>query len=152
MGTPLSEIYDVFMSRITDYRLIDLFNSSETNFENYLQAWLEYAIVDFDVCNQDLNYDNTTKLFPEVLTRQNKIILATLMAKYWLSKEVADVTQFRLHITDRDFKVASEGQNLREKSAYLITVKEDCSQMLNSYAYKNNDWSEWINNQNFAGL
>jgi hypothetical protein len=55
-------------------------------------------------------------------------------------------------VGDRDFKLPSEAQNLREKKAYLLAVTEDCSQMLNNYAYSNNDWSEWINNQNFAGL
>lgn len=54
MGTSLSEIFDLFMQTVTDYRLNDLFNASEEDFENYLQAWLEFAIIEFDICNQDL--------------------------------------------------------------------------------------------------
>ena len=84
MGTSLSEIFDLFMQTVTDYRLNDLFNASEEDFENYLQAWLEFAIIEFDICNQDLDFDEATKTFPEVLTRENKIILATLMMKYWM--------------------------------------------------------------------
>lgn len=61
MGTSLSEVYDVFMMTITDYRLIDLFNTSVPDFENYLQSWLDFAIVDFKVCDQNLNYDDTRK-------------------------------------------------------------------------------------------
>lgn len=143
MGTSLSEVYDFFMMTVTDYRLIDLFNTSVPDFETYLQAWLDFSIVDFYVCDQDLNYDDETKEFPEVLSRDNKVILATLMMKYWLQKAVNDVTQFNLHVTDRDFKIASEAQNLREKTNHLNIVKENCSQLLQDYAYRKADWETW---------
>jgi len=150
MATSLGDIFDLFMLSVTDYRLVDLFNTSEEDFENYLEAFLEYAIADFeDICNQSLDYDETTKEFPEVLNRRNKTILATLMMKYWLQKLVNDITQMNLHVTDRDFRVASEAMNLREKTVYFNTIKEQCSQMLNEYAYKNNDWDNW-NNQIFT--
>ena len=38
--------------------------------------------------------------------------------KFWLHKLVNDVTQMNLHITDRDFRVASEAMNLREKTVH----------------------------------
>jgi len=149
-NTELAEVYDFFMMTVTDYRLTDLFNTSLPDFENYLQAWLEYAIAEFSICDQDLEFDNDTKIFPVELSRRNKVILATLMMKYWLQKSVNDITQFNLHVTDRDFKVASEAQNLREKSNYLNIVKEQCSQMLIDYGYTNNEWVEWFA-QDFEG-
>ena len=150
-STSLSEVYDLFMQNITDYRLNALFNTSDKDFETYLQGWLEYAIVEFANCDQDLEYDEYTKLFPVTLSRENKIILATLMMKYWLQKNVNDITQMNLHVTDRDFKVASEAQNLREKVVYLNIVKEQCSQMLNDYSYRKVGWDDWFN-QNFSGV
>lgn len=143
MATTLAEIYDIFMMQVTDYRLTALFNTSETDFENFLQAWLDHAIVDFSICDQDLDFDDDTKLFPVVLTRKNKIVLATLMKKWWMEKNVNDVTQMNLHITDRDFKVASEAQNLREKMAALNSTRETCSQMLVDYGYSNVAWADW---------
>jgi hypothetical protein len=151
MGTSLSEIYDLFMQNVTDYRLIDLFNSSQPDFENYLEAWLIYAITEFDMCDQSLIYDDSTKIFLVDLSVTNKAILAKLMVRYWLQKTVNDVTQFNLHVTDRDFKVASEAQNLREKVTYLNIVKEDCSQLLVNYGYKRVEWTEWYN-QDFSGI
>ena len=151
MATSLSEVYDLFMLTVTDYRLNHLFDSSEEDFETYLQAWLEFAIVDFHMCDQDLNFDNTTKTFSDTLTRENKVILATLMMKYWMQKNVNDITQMNLHITDRDFKVASEAMNLREKTIRLNNVKETCSQMLVDYAYRHNDWTGWLE-QDFFGV
>jgi hypothetical protein len=135
---------------VTDYRLTALYNLSVPDFENYLEAWLKFAIFDFNICDQDLTYDDTTKIFTLDLFSYNKVILATLMTKYWLQKVVSDVTQMNLHVTDRDYKVASEAQNLREKVAYLNIMKEQCSQLLVDYGYrKNTDWSNW-NNQIFG--
>jgi hypothetical protein len=151
MATTLSEVYDLFMLTVTDYRLNHLFDASQYEFENYLQAWLEFAITEFHICNQDLNFDNDTKTFPDTLTRENKVILATLMMKYWLQKNVNDITQMNLHVTDRDFRVASEAMNLREKAIYLNHVKETCSQMLSDYGYKHNDWDSWLE-QDFLGV
>lgn len=151
MSTSIREIFDLFMLTITDYRLNHLFDSSEEDFENYLSGFLEFAIVDFSMCDQDLNYDTLTKTFSDTLTRENKVILATLMTKYWLEKLVNDITQLNLHITDRDFKVASEAMNLREKTIRLNNVKETCSQMLVDYAYKHNDWNGWLE-QDFFGV
>ena len=151
MGTSIREVFDLFIMTNTDYRLTTLFNTSELDFENYLEAWLQFAIVDFEsICDQDLDYDDTTKEFPDTLTRRNKIILATLMMKYWMQKAVNDITQMNLHVTDRDFKLASESQNLREKSTHLNMIKEQCSQLLSDYAYSNVDWDSWYE-QDFTG-
>ena len=148
MATSLNEIYDLFMQTVTDYRLIDLFNTSVPDFETYLESWLKFSIFDFNVCDQSLEYDDTTKTFDVDLYSYNKIVLAKLMMKYWLKKAVNDVTQFNLHVMDRDYKVASEAANLREKSSYLNIVTEECSQMLIDYGYRKSvDWSSWYNQQ-----
>ena len=150
-NTSASEIYDLMMQKTADYRLLTLFESSENDFEDYLEAWLKFAIVDFDICEQVLSYDCVTKTFSVILTIENQVILSMLMMKHWMIKNVNDITQMNLHITDRDFKVASEAMNLREKSSYLNMIKEECSQLLNNYGYKNNAWSEWYA-QDFSGI
>jgi len=142
--TLASEIYDLFLMQITDYRLTTLFNTSEEDFETYLEAWLIFAFTEFSLAGASFIYDPETHSFDRTLTLEEKTIMATLMSKQWLSKMVNDITQMNLHITDRDFRVASEAMNLREKSNYLIAVKETCSQMLSDYGYKNNKWSDWF--------
>lgn len=150
-GTPLSEVYDLFLQTVTDYRLTTLLETSENDFETYVQSFLIFSINDFDICDQSLVFDGTTRVFTQTLTSTNKVVLATLMMKYWLQKLVNDVTQINLHIGDRDFKVSSEAMNLKEKSTHLNMVKEQCSQILNDYGYKRVDWTEWYT-QSFSGL
>lgn len=147
MGTLSSEINDLFMMQVTDYKLTNLYNESESDFDTYLEAWLLLAIDDFDICTQDLSFipsDNfTTGYFVETLTQKNKNILSQLMVKYWLMKEIQDVVQMNLYLQDHDFKTHSAAQNLRAKQDYLNSKKEELSQLLVDYGYKNNDWEDW---------
>lgn len=149
MATPASDIYDLFMQRVSDYRLTTLFNTSESDFENFLEAWLIFAIGDFeDICDQSLSFSNGS--FSSDLTTRNKIILSHLMEKFWMKKNVNDITQMNLHVGDRDFKVASEAQNLKAKQDYLTRITEECSQVLQDYAYNRVNWNSWLN-QEFMG-
>ncbi len=130
---------------VTDYRLNELYNASVSDFETYLSGFLIPAITDFKNCNQSLSY--ATSIFTETLTEENIKILAMLMKKYWLTKEIDDITQMNLHVTDRDFRVYSESQNMREKQNRLILELENLSQSLVDYGYDNTDWSAWLNGE-----
>lgn len=144
MATNFSDVYDFFNMLVKDYRLDTLRASSEINFETYLQGWLILAIQDFDNCVQDLSARNdTTRTFTETLTDESKTILALLMNKYWLRKEVQDITQMNLLILDRDFKRFSESQNFREKQSAYAMLQEECSQRLVSYGFKHTDFNAW---------
>lgn len=150
MGTELSSIYDLFLLTVTDYRLEALYEASVEDFENYLEAWLRFAIQDFDnYCTQSLAFTNDN--FDVVLTEENMIMLAMMMTKYWMQKNVNDITQMNLHVTDRDFKMASEANNLREKKDHLNGMTERISQALIDYSFKHTDWDSWFN-QSFAGV
>ena len=145
-GTNFSEIFDLFMIQVKDWRLQKLFEDSVLDFENYLSGFLVLSIPQFElVCNQDLSYDEETKAFTETLISDNKVVLAKLMVERWLEKEVQDVTQMNLHLQDRDFKVYSESQNLKEKSFHLDKVKEYNSLYMTNYSYaKSTDWANWF--------
>lgn len=146
MGSAFSEIFDLFMVQIKDWRLQSLYESSKLDFEVYLSGFLMLSIPQFElVCNQDLSYNEETKSFTETLTSDNKVILSKLMVEKWLEKEVQDVNQMNLHLQDRDFKVYSESQNLREKSLHLDKTKEYNSQSITVYSYnKSTDWANWF--------
>ena len=143
-GTSFSEIFDSFLLLVNDYKLINLYESSEVDFETYLSGWILYAIQDFSVCDQSLAYTLSSKSFTETLTIENQLLLARMMVKYWLSKEVQDVTQMSIHLQDKDFKTFSEAANLTAKSNHLNAVKEDISQALVDYGLRKTDWASWL--------
>lgn len=149
MATEFSEIYDNFMMKQTDYKLIALFNASQTDFETYLSSFLLDAIVEFStICDQSLAYSDSA--FTETLTQKNIRLLALLMTRYWLKKENDDLRQMQLHVQDKDFRVFSEANHMREKQAKYNTLLEELSQEMTNYQLNNTvDWSEWIDNQTF---
>ena len=92
MGTSFSEIYDDFMTTVTDYTLITLYNASVSDFETYISAFLIKAIEDFSLkCDQDLSYSSST--FSETLSQKNIDMLALLVKQHWLEKTIDDIKQ-----------------------------------------------------------
>jgi len=144
MATPFTDVYDQFLMLVKDYRLNQLYESSETDFTTYLSGWLLPAITDFSRCDQSLAYTSNT--FDETLSRSNIKILALMMKRYWLKQEIENITQMSLHVQDRDFKTFAEANNLSaKKDAYILDL-EEVSQMLVDYVLDNVvDWDAWEN-------
>jgi hypothetical protein len=132
------------MMNITDFRLVTLYNTSVSDFETYLQVWLLNAVEEFSpICDQNLAYSGSN--FTLTLTQKNIRLLALLMTRYWLKKEVDDVRQMQLHLIDKDYKVYSESQNMREKQAKYNSLREELSQELVNYKLNDTSlWSSWI--------
>ncbi len=151
-NTPYSDINDLFLQQIEDYRLIELYNggAGEENLTTYLLGFMILAIPEFYPCTQDLSDRNDTlKIFNYQMTEENKKILSKLMVREWLAKELKDILQMRWNITDHDFKHYSEAQNTKSKQDVLSELREDCSQLLVDYGLKHNDWQAW-NAGNFS--
>jgi hypothetical protein len=148
MPTPVSDVVDLFMARVSDYRLNNLFlTSGSVNFNIYIEPWLMDSAVDFSVCSQDLTYvqtsGSTEGYFTETLTSENKLILSRIMLKFWLAQSVNNILKMDNVLQDHDYKVHSAAQNLKAKMDLYNNYKEELSQTLQDYSYKKNDWSDW---------
>ena len=156
MGTTSSEIVDLFLSHVDDYRYGIIEQSSgSTVLTIYLEPFLFDAIDTFsDLANQDLTYvESGSSLvegyFVQDLNRQNKDILSQLMVKSWLAKNIQNLLQMQNHIDDRDMKTFSPAANLKAKQDFFNSKCEELDRMLTQYSYKNNiNWQDWFN-QNF---
>lgn len=149
MGTSFSEIYDNFLMTITDYRLITLYNASVTDFQTYLSAWLIQSIPEFTNCDQSLAYSSSE--FTETLTQKNIDVLILLMKKRWFEKELENILQMTNVVQDRDFKMHSQANNLKEKRERLITLQEEVSQKLVDYGFAySTDWAAWLNGEFYS--
>lgn len=149
MGTTFNEIYDFFLTTITDYRLVALYNTSVSDFQTYLSAWLIEAIPEFTNCDQSLAY--TSSEFTETLTQKNINVLILMMKKKWFEKELENILQMTNVVTDRDFKMYSQANNMKEKRERLITLQEEVSQKLVEYGLNYSvDWSAWFNGEYFV--
>lgn len=143
MATPYSEVFDLFLASIQDYRINRLYEKSVEDMENYLMPFLIKAITNFRKCKTDLeDRDDENRIFNQTLSTDEKVILSNLMMVEWLTKEVNDILQMRLYLQDTDFKTYSQANNLREKRELLTTMKEMVDKQIVQYSYDNFDWSK----------
>ena len=126
MATTLDQIADLFLAKIQDYKITTLFQTSGSEAVNtYVEPWLLDSIDDFSlICDQTLSYDTDTQVFSLDLSQKNKNVLARLMQKYWLEKEINNIIQMQNHLQDKDFKTYSAANNLKEKSVLLDKTYE----------------------------
>jgi len=143
MATPYSEVFDLFLASIQDYRINRLYEKSVEDMENYLMSFLIKAIVNFRKCKTDLeDRDDTNKVFNQTLSTDEKVILSNLMIVEWLTKEVNDILSLKNFLQDTDFKTYSQANNLKEKRELLTTMKEMVDKQIVQYSYNNFDWSK----------
>ena len=152
MGTTLTEVSDLFLSSISDYKLDTIYTTSGSLILNQnIEPWLLKSIMDFNpICTQDLAYTvvsgSSDGQFVETLTMENQILLSMHMELYWLQKGIQDYRTLTNLFEDRDFRPFSPAQNIRERTSNYNAKREELSQRLVSYAYAYNiDWSAWRN-------
>ena len=73
------------------------------------------------------------------LTSKEQYLLALGVALFWYRKQLDDVTQFRLHLSNKDFKAHSEQQNLQRRLERLGAMEEDFSEEVQKYQLSNLD-------------
>jgi hypothetical protein len=148
MGTTLTEVTDLFLSAIYDYRLNAIYtNSGSLIFNTYIEPWLLKSIQDFYICDQPLDYVVTSGsadgYFIQTLTMQNQIIISQYMELYWLQKGIQDIRAMNNVIQDHDFKNFSPAQILQARTSNYNSKREELSQKLVDYSYQKNNWNNW---------
>lgn len=136
MATSFDTIEDLFLISIRDYR-IDALASNQTVLKQYLDGFLIKAVPNFTACLQDLSYDSATRTFTSTFTNLENEILASLMEIEWWRNSINDITQVNLHLMNREFKLNSENENLKQKSEHFDRVREKAQQLATEYQLLN---------------
>jgi hypothetical protein len=145
MATPYSNIFELFLSSIKDYVIDKLFYDDLQNNTNkaelYMKPYLIRAIPNFDRCIKDLeNRDDSSMVFNVNLDTDEQVILSNLMRLQWLTREVNDIRQMHLRLTDDAFKSYAEANNLNAKIGLLANTEEMVNKQLIQYSQKHIDW------------
>ena len=141
----------VYTTLFTDYKLDNLIQVDEQAFYDFLGGFLVNSIDMFDGCLSDLSYhaveetiekDNklvvvTNYVFDNDLTSKEVYLLSLGVALGWYKKQLDDVTQFRLHLSNKDFKSYSEQQNLQRRLERLGAMEEEFSEEVQKYQVAN---------------
>lgn len=147
MATPFKDIYGLAMITIRDYKLDNLYKLDKEAFFLTLQGFLIRGKDRFVSCIKPLDVDEVQGEFLSDLSDMEKSILADLTVIEWFTSKTQDVTQFQLHLSDKDFRTYSESNNLKEKSEYLDRLREKCRQSMVDYQLQNLSNIPFFNNQ-----
>ena len=145
MATTFSEIIDVALVTIQDYKLNSLYQTNPEDFQTITNAFLLRGLPQFINCKTPLTYDMGAQTFTNTLSPLEISILADLWVYEWFEWHVQNVTQFENKMTPSDFKHYSEAENLKQKSEYLDRLREKHSQKMVDYGLLNVDWGTWGN-------
>lgn len=143
----------VYTTLFTDYKLDSLVQVDEQAFYKFLGGFLVNSIDYFSDCLTDLSFHEETEtiekdnqlvtvtnyVFDNELTSKEIYILSLGVALGWYKKQLDDVTQFRLHLSNKDFKSYSEQQNLQRRLERLGAMEEDFSEEVQKYQLTNID-------------
>ncbi len=118
--TPFTEIYERFLSMITEYEFIHL---DEEDFEHEIELKLEVALS--KLFQLEMVMDRENKTFDRELTPLEKTILAHALLVEWITQRVYDVQNMRNHMASKDFTIFSTANHL--------------SEMMNLHSYANKE-------------
>lgn len=122
--TSFSEVYQSFLSKITDDMYMEL---TEEDTYKLLQELLISAIGKFEFPRQHLDYELKTNEeqnqwgFVNLLTREEINILATYMIVEWLGQQLASIQNVRMKYSGSDFKFTSQANHI----AKILQLKKD---------------------------
>lgn len=131
MGTPYGNIYDRFLTKVTDYGF-----SNQSSFESKAIKFLRSAIPKFIWCRSDLTMrDDSTQAFSIDLSEYEEEILSIYMVQEWIRPQINDLGNIRLDLGSREFQVTSQANHLDKLVALKKDMQEELTREINKYHY-----------------
>jgi hypothetical protein len=137
MNTKLSELYEIFLSKISDYSFLDpALTEEELNEE--LFEYFKSARTKFYKCKQSLNTveDSLGELEFEVqLTGYELEILTHLMLVEYLKPQILSSEVLKQSLSDKDFKIYSQANQIRELNLLYRLLQKEANKMITEYSF-----------------
>lgn len=117
-STSYNDIFDRFLSKITDYELAKL---DDEILEKNLTKFLRSAISDFKYCKNKLKErDDSLMQFERELSETEQEILAKFMLVHWITPNILRLENIRDRVGNKDFRLYS-GANFLDK---IVSLKK----------------------------
>lgn len=140
MGTEYTEVFDIFLNKITDYRLAE---KDIEDVKNQLSKFLLSAITRFNNCRKDLQDRNDSEMkFNIKLKDIEKEILAVLMVEQWLSPKIKNIRYAEQTLSSRDFRIYSQANHVNELRALQKDINREANDLMNEYSWDLNEMKE----------
>lgn len=141
MATPYSDVFNVFLGKITDY---DLPKFNDIDREDILEGYMVSACVKFNkVCLVDL-YDrnNDSKQFNNDLDDEIIDIITENMLVEWLKPKLLSTENLENALSTKDFSLFSPANLLGNIRETMNLIKKEARVLINNYSFNNADPEE----------
>ncbi|QPK89730.1 hypothetical protein IEN91_04575 [Bacillus velezensis] len=140
MNTKVAEVYDAFLSKITDYTFLKMTDEQlETQARDYFKA----SRRKFYKCKSDLKTiadEDGNELFQEFKVELHPYeveILASLMVIEYIQPMIASTETLKQVLSDKSFKISSQANQLRELRLLKREMRSEVNTMITQYTYLN---------------
>lgn len=137
--TIVEEVYDNFLRKISDYSFI-MGKKTNEEIKDELYGFLKSAIARFHKCKQPLDIvinDNGIEVFVSELIPYEIEILTALMLVEYLKPKVLAGELMRPALSDKDFKIYSQANHLREINLLFRLFSQEARRSITEYSYFN---------------
>lgn len=121
--TTFQEVYDAFLSGITDDMFMEL---TKEDTEEILEELLMAALPHFELPRQDIfNVDNYNKRFKCLLTAEEIRIIRSYMVVEWINYQLASIENVRQKYSGSDFSFTSQASHMDKLIKLRETYKDE---------------------------
>lgn len=143
--TKVTELYDGFLTKISDYNFLSEERTDE-EVDEELYGYLKAALRRFSAkCKQDLTIveDEVTgeKTFVSTLSFMEEDVIIALMLVEYLKPQVLSSDTIRQNLSDKDFQVYSQANHLRELGLLYRLFRAEARALISEYTVQDiEDW------------
>ena len=138
MATSYDKVYETFLSKITDFNIIEV---DDYSFDKMMHGWLKAAIVRTRKCEHDLSLrDDEAQEFLEDLSDIEIELLALGMVDAWVTPMLNSTELTLQFIGGKEEKVYSQSQHLAELRNIKKENSLEMNRLHNYYTYTNNSY------------
>ncbi len=140
MSTPFSNIFDRFLTKITDHSYSNL---TELELEDILVKFLKTSSIKFGKCKKDLSdRDDDLKQFNENLSEIEEEIISIGMVVEYLNGHLVNLELLKQAMGSKDFKMYSQAEHLKELRNLRLQFKSEFDDLIIQYTYDFGDLTE----------
>lgn len=135
--TTYAEIYDLFLSKISDFDLLEEYNVSPDNAEDELKGYLKSALPKFTYCSKDLfDRDDTLAQFNFTLSPMEQEIISIWMLAEYLSPKIFKTELLETNLGSKDFKLYSPANQIKEVRELKESIVKEVNLLMIEYYYR----------------
>lgn len=138
MATSYEKVYEIFLSKITDFNLIDM---DDYSFDKMMLGWLNSSIVRTRKCDHDLSLrDDEAQEFTEDLSDLEIELLALGMVDAWVTPMLNSTELTLQFLGGKEEKFYSQSQQLTALQALKKENSLEMNRLHNYHTYTNNPY------------